>query len=555
MSRAEIPPQAGSIDRWAARTAALATDHGFRAVAAELRELVRRAAAEPPRVAIVGLPSVGKSRLVNELLGVVAVEEAAVSRGSRATVIRAVARPATTLPSFEAAMETSADPAPVPDLVELENPWLRGAGVELVETSGLWSGSQLSDEVSRRIARHSDVAVVVVRARGGMSVQERTLIGELAAAPWVGRTLVAVSMLDELTGDDAEVMARIRALARRTDPRVEVLPVGAGLAAELRGRLTGLAAELRDPENRSSRLLAAITETCETLIAEAARRLDAQAAADERRAEARRAVEQERRAADARWALIGVEFDRRRTELSGRILAECASGRARVMEAARSRLAGAAPDAAWDACVDGLADDLRAAAQETSALTIRTFNETATWLNKQLAELIRPLPREDIQGVVDRARETGTPDLRRAEENLQALATERTDAIATAVLDTGRGVVDVALQLLPLNIPPEASSGLLDRGQSALRGRILKNRGDKALAATDEAVRRFFDRLPDAVTEQVGPYFDELLDLARQHYEAWWRARLEIWSARGAPWERLRAEATDLMNEIRRGTE
>ncbi|GLZ14427.1 hypothetical protein Acsp04_46620 [Actinomadura sp. NBRC 104425] len=544
------PAYADRLAGWLARTADLAADHDLHHVAVELRELVRRDGA-PPRAAVLGQPSVGKSRLVNELLGVTAVAESAVSRRTRPIVIRAAAAPAGELPSIEDALGADA-PAPARDVVELEHPWLRSTGLEIVETPGMGGGPEHVDAASRRTARHSDIAVVVVRARGGMTVPERDLLGELAGAPSVGAVLLLVSMLDELTGDRDQVMARVRALARRIDPRIEVLPAGPDPGAELRARLGELAGALSDPVARSIRLLKTLVGACAALEAHASERLRDHAGAAAERAEALRRIELQRRAADARWAVVEVELDRRRSELRRRVLARCEQARGRVLDAAETRLADAEDlRAAWrDGVLPELEDGLSNAAREVTELAVAEFTDAAERVDAELAEVTGPLPRDELREVVARA-DSGGRGVLDPRPRVEALAAERPQALGAVVLDVCRGLLEVVIQaLLPFGAAPEASGGLLDKGQAALRERLVNRRRAELLAAVRDAIDDFFRGLLDAVDEHAAPCYAELVERARRHHEAWWRARLDTWSDTAAPWARLHVEALRLKEEM-----
>ena len=162
--------------------------------------------AQPIRLAVMGRPNVGKSTLVNRLLGserLLTGPEAGVTRES----------------------------------IELDWNW-RGRKVTLVDTAGLRRKSRISDRVERMSAadslhtlRFAEVAALVLDARDMLEKQDLTIARQIVEE---GRALVLVVNKWDLVQDSAAALAQLRGRQEISLPQVRDVPV-VTLSA-LRGR-------------------------------------------------------------------------------------------------------------------------------------------------------------------------------------------------------------------------------------------------------------------------------------------------------------------------------
>ena len=317
-----------NLDRLVSQVAALAADHGMDYVAVSLRELRGRSDRSPGRVAFVGQISTGKSHLVNQLLGSKLVEESEVPKVFRVITIKCSgASENTHLPSFEESIGKIDEPQSA-DVIELEHPWLCNFGLELYDTPGLWGDTDGQADLTaivRRSALQSDVVVVVVRALGGLNVQERKLLQELAGSSRVSAVMLVISMLDQITGDPDDIMKRARAIAGKISTRIEVF-AGLGrpeIVLDSPARLVALRDRLSDLSRRSLQrpvrviqIARVLVEECDKLAGLASEALAVEAGDESHGEEARRSVKADRYATDARWAAVRLDLEKRRTALS-----------------------------------------------------------------------------------------------------------------------------------------------------------------------------------------------------------------------------------------------
>jgi len=151
----------------------------------------------PLQFAIVGRPNVGKSTLINHLLG-------------------------------EERLLTGPEPGVTRDAIAVA--WRdKGREVRLVDTAGLRRRAQVTDrlekmsaEETRRAVRYAQVVVLVLDARDMLEKQDLTI------ARWVveeGRALVIAANKWDLIDDPRDAMARLRDRLQRSLPQVKGVPV------------------------------------------------------------------------------------------------------------------------------------------------------------------------------------------------------------------------------------------------------------------------------------------------------------------------------------------
>ncbi|MFD0416735.1 GTPase, partial [Streptomyces sp. NPDC127108] len=334
----------------ASQVALLATRAGADGVAELVRRADRRSGSSTARICVVGGTNVGKSRLVNELVGT--------------TCVHVSVRPTSGPPVLVTARETAADATS--DSLEVVVPrvsadsWLVRSGIEFVDTAGWesWSGTREPDsEALARIVVDCDAVVVVTEARRALLATEQARLQALSDTAHHPPLLVAVSKLDEVGDEAAEIMKRVRHLVHRLAPNAPVLaaPVTrtatrpGGSWAErthadevevCRTMLAALSGARERAALRAARRLRLLAATCGLVTDAAARALAAGASPqsntfEERVAEIWRA---RHTAARFRWIVLADQAQERCRKLTEAIAAEARRRRADLIRVLSEKL-------------------------------------------------------------------------------------------------------------------------------------------------------------------------------------------------------------------------
>jgi small GTP-binding protein len=292
--------------------ALLADDFAAEPAQAEVRALRTLLQGPRNRVAVVGSFNVGKSTLVNHLLGDEIIPTSSLPNTSQA--VRAIAgeRPeirvtwpdgrdelcdiaaanwANLQPSDDAAAPTSI-------VVTLDQEWLRAYRLELVDTPGL-NEDIGRFAIARDIAMQSDVVILVVSADAPFSMTERAFLEEEVLARHVPAVNLVVTRLDHAEGQEREVLRAIESRARAVVPRVPVFPgprpgnTGTAEIAHIRSALTAHVTGADRRRDREHQVAARLVDLLNSLLDLASSGAQAENMRDEeRRAQAEQAMSQ-----------------------------------------------------------------------------------------------------------------------------------------------------------------------------------------------------------------------------------------------------------------------
>ncbi|MGA4837821.1 GTPase [Streptomyces sp. G45] len=542
----------------AEQVALLADRAGADSAAAAVRRAYRRAGAPLARICVVGGANVGKSRLVNALVGVDCVPVSVHPVLAPPVAVRA----AGTGPVRAGAEDPHTVLADVP-----ADSWLARAAVELVDTPGWedWRAAQGADGQDRhplaRIVTDCDAVVVVTEARRALLATERARVRALAAAPHSPPLAVVVAKLDEVGDEAGDVLRRVRHAVREAAPEAQVLPgplptpERSDHVEQCRAALTRLTGAHQRAVLRAGRRLRSLVATCD-LVAEASERALADVRwSDPVRDRAARTWHAAHEGARFHWVVIASDLDDRRAALTAAIAAEAGRRRARLgAELAKelAELAGSPEDQGFVR--------LRVVPQTELALhdfeawcgeaVDRALAEDTRWLR---AALLDNRPGEDLfrDLVAPRAGEAlppvslpGAATAARAAEADEAAGWDASwlpEFVATAI----EGVLAPVATGTVARIAGAAGSALvteaLEHGQA--------QRLERTIAALERVVAAAFTEHTARTEERVGQVYGRLAAQARDRDEQWWRLHTAALTARPGSldhWRTLRDEARHL---------
>jgi small GTP-binding protein len=292
--------------------ALLADDSAVEPVQAEIRALRTLLQGARNRVAVVGSFNVGKSTLVNHLLGDEIVPTSSLPNTSQAVRVIAGDRPEirVTWPDGRdevrdiaaanwARLQPSDDAvAPASIVVTLDQEWLRACRLELVDTPGI-NEDIGRFAIARDIAMHSDVVMLVVSADAPFSMTERAFLEEEVLARHVPAVNLVVTRLDHAEGQEREVLRAIESRARAVVPQVPVFPgprpgnTGTAEIAHIRSALTAHVTGAEGRHDREHQVAARLVDLVNSLVDLASSGVQAEnMRAEERRARAEQAMSQ-----------------------------------------------------------------------------------------------------------------------------------------------------------------------------------------------------------------------------------------------------------------------
>jgi small GTP-binding protein len=292
--------------------ASLAEESAVEPAQAEIRALRTLLQGPRHRVAVVGSFNVGKSTLVNHLLGDEIVPTSSLPNTSQAVRVIAGDQPEirVTWPDgrdevrdIGAANWVGLQPsgnavAPASIVVALDQEWLGACRLELVDTPGI-NEDIGRFAIARDIAMHSDVVMLVVSADAPFSLTERAFLEEEVVARHVPAVKLVVSRLDHAEGQEREVLRAIESRARAVVPRVPVFPgprpgnTGTAEIAQIRSALTAHVTGAEGRRDREHQVAARLVDLVNSLVDLASSGVQAEnMRAEERRARAEQAMGQ-----------------------------------------------------------------------------------------------------------------------------------------------------------------------------------------------------------------------------------------------------------------------
>ncbi|MFE2550782.1 dynamin family protein [Streptomyces sp. NPDC059355] len=593
----------------AEQAALLADRAGADSAASLIRRTARRAESPRARICVIGGSNVGKSRLVNELIGAVCVPVSVHATEGPPVVVRpyaaesgkaasqesgepggAAGSDGSTGPAGPAGSGQSAGSEPAAAspgsgdrgpaglrTVRVEVPsgsWPARTGVELVDTPGWegWSGVRKPDTAAlARIVGDCDVVVVVTEARRAMLATEQARIKALAADPHSPPLAVVVTKLAEVEDEAADILRRVNHLVSVLAPEALVLPGpvpapgAAPGAAEpdgvdpLRAVLGHLAGIRLRRALRTVRRLHLLAATC-ALVEEAAGRALADVyRPDPVRARAAQIWHTAHESARFHWIVLSADAGEWRATLVQTIAAE-----------ARRRRAAAARELA--ARFSRMLDT----PQEQHFIRLHAIPHTAEALQQFEAW---------ITEAVDRALEDDTRRLRAAllrnrpgEELFQGLAAPDAGRIVPAAALPGVAeeaaaaesqnatgwdaswlpeFVGTAIESVLTPMSAEVVGQIAGAAGTALVTEALEHgqaeRRERAIDDLERIVEAAFAEQVARTEARIGQVYDHLLSRARDRDEQWWRLHTTAVAAQPESldhWRSLQSTARTLSRSV-----
>ncbi|MFF3649633.1 hypothetical protein ACFYXV_13385 [Streptomyces sp. NPDC002181] len=569
----------------AERVALLADRAGADSAASLIRRTARRAESPRARICVIGGSNVGKSRLVNELVGAACVPVSVHATDGPPVVVRPfTAGPAESGhpadPEAAAAPAAPRDPGDPGDpgpaglrTVRIEVPsgsWAARTGVELVDTPGWegWSGVRQPDTAAlARIVGDCDVVVVVTEARRAMLATEQARIKALAAAPHSPPLAVVVTKPAEVEDEAADIMRRVNHLVSVLAPEALVLagPVPVPGAAEpdgvdpLRAVLGHLAGIRLRRALRTIRRLHLLAATCDLVEQAAGRALADLDRPDPVRTRAAEVWHTAHESARFHWIVLSAEAGEWRATLVQTIAAEARRRRAATARELAARFSGmletpeeqhfirlhAIPYTAealqhFEAWITGTVD--RALEEDIRRL------RAALLRNRPGEELFQGLAAPGAGRVVPAATLPGVAEEAAASESRNATGWDASwlpEFVGTAI----ESVLTPLSAEIVGQIAGAAGTALvteaLEHGQAERRERAIDDLERIVEAAFTEQVAR--------TEARVGQVYDHLLSRARDRDEQWWRLHTTAVAAQPESldhWRSLQSTARTLSRSV-----
>ncbi|MFE3554965.1 GTPase [Streptomyces sp. NPDC059193] len=574
--RPQDEPRREPVGELAERVALLADQAGADSAASLIRRAARRAESPLARICVIGGSNVGKSRLVNELVGTDCLPVSVRPTKGPPVVVRPAPAAAAADPGpADHPGPESSDPAQ-PHTVRVPVPadsWLARAGVELVDTPGWegWSGVRQPDTAAlARIVADGDVVVVVTEARRAMLATEQARIKALAAAPHTPPLAVVVTKLDEVEDEAADIMRRVRHLVGILAPEALVEPgpvrTSGTESAEtadgidrLRSVLAQLAGVRLRRALRTIRRLYLLAATCDLVEEAAARALADADRSDPVRARAAQIWHTAHESARFHWIVLSADVGDWRAALVAAIAAEARRRRAAATRELASRLSGMleTPEEQHFIRLHTIPYTAEALQCFESWITVtvdRVLEQDTRRLrdillrNRPGEELFQGLAAPDTRRIVPTAALPGVADTAAAAESQNATGWDASwlpEFVGTAI----ESVLTPVSTEVVAQIAGAAGTALvteaLEHGQAERRERTIDDLERIVEAAFTEQVAR-----TDA---RIGQVYDRLLSEARDRDEQWWRLHTTAVAARPdsfGHWNSLRGTARSLSRAV-----
>ncbi|MFF4100426.1 hypothetical protein [Streptomyces sp. NPDC001903] len=590
----------------AERVALLADRAGADSAASLIRRTARRAESPRARICVVGGSNVGKSRLVNELIGAVCVPVSVHPTDGPPVLVRpyvaesAEAEPGE--PGGAAGSDGSTDPAgqagsgqsagsgppaappgsgdPGPTglrTVRVEVPsgsWAARTGVELVDTPGWegWSGVRQPDTAAlARIVGDCDAVVVVTEARRALLATEQARIKALATAPHSPPLAVVVTKLAEVDDEAADIMRRVNHLVPGLAPEALVLPgpvpapgaaPGAGEADgvdPLRAVLGHLAGIRLRRALRTIRRLHLLAATC-ALVEEAAGRALAEVdRPDPVRSRAAQIWHTAHESARFHWIVLSADAGEWRAVLVQTIAAEARKRRAaaaRELAARFSRMLETPQEQHF----------IRLHAIPYTAEALQRFEAWITEAVDQALEddtrrlraaLLRNRPGEELfQGLAapDAGRVVPAAALPWVAEEAAAAESQNAAGWDASWLPE---FVGTAIESVVTPMSAEAVGRIAGAAGTALVTEALEHgqaeRRERAIDDLERIVEAAFTEQVARTEARIGQVYDHLLSRARDRDEQWWRLHTTAVAAQPESldhWRSLQSTARTLSRSV-----
>jgi hypothetical protein len=407
---------------WLREARLLAEQHGLDPLLGTLNGLSLQRGQTALKVAVLGEFNRGKSTLINTLIGrsVLPVGRLPVTRTAvrlrdgSADALRLVwpdgrqdQRRLDDEDAWSGLLGVDPDPAdgaapssdePQPTvIVDVAGSWLRGLGIDLVDTPGSNSGGARQLEQVRQAAASADVALFVVSAISPLGTSERRLLEEEALCRHVPCVSVALTMLDLVDpAEREEAVRQTRARVAELSGHIHVLaapaPDGKGPELDaLRALLEGFARDSDRARWRDRRIAATLADHCDTMVRIAGEAMALARLSDEERVAQVAAAEADRDRGERAWDQLRIDLTARRIE-HGRLLRDLVQNeRQSMLEYLHNELERAGDPRTWwerDLPLQ-LRRDLEVTARKTERAVLGRLAGDSAWLD---SEVRRRLP-------------------------------------------------------------------------------------------------------------------------------------------------------------------
>lgn len=577
-------PPGESLRELAERVALLADQAGADSAASLIRRAARRAESPLARICVIGGSNVGKSRLVNELIGTDCLPVSVHPTTGPPVVVRPA--PEAEAEEADSAAAGPADAGPAqPHTVRIRVPadsWPARAGIELVDTPGWegWSGVRQPDTAAlARIVADGDVVVVVTEARRALLATEQARIKALAAAPHTPPLAVVVTKLGEVGDEAADILRRVHHLVGMLAPEALVVPgpvrtpgtSSANGAADtardgepdgidrVRAVLAQLAGVRLRRALRTIRRLYLLAATCDLVEEAAARALADADRSDPVRARAAEIWHTAHESARFHWIVLSADVGEWRAALVSAIAAEARKRRTAAARELAARFSGMleTPEEQHFIRLHTIPYTAEALQGFESWITVtvdRVLEEDTRRLrdvllrNRPGEELFQGLAAPRAGRIVPTAALPGVAGTAAAAESQNATGWDASwlpEFVGTAI----ESVLTPVSTEVVAQIAGAAGTALvteaLEHGQAERRERTIDDLERIVEAAFTEQVAR--------TEARIGQVYDRLLSEARDRDEQWWRLHTTAVAARPdsfGHWRSLRSTARSLGRSV-----
>ncbi|MFB7052295.1 GTPase [Streptomyces vinaceus] len=563
----------------AEQVALLADRAGADSAASLIRRTARRAESPRARICLIGGSNVGKSRLVNELVGAACVPVSVHPTDGPPVLVR----PFTAGPDGPAGSGHAAGPgdAPAPGdpepaglrTVRVEVPsgsWAARTGVELVDTPGWegWSGVRQPDTAAlARVVGDCDVVVVVTEARRAMLATEQARIKALAAAPHSPPLAVVVTKPAEVEDEAPDILRRVNHLVSVLAPEALVLsgPVPAPGAGEpdgidpLRSVLGHLAGIRLRRALRTIRRLHLLAATC-ALVDEAAERALADVhRPDPVRTRAAQIWHTAHESARFHWIVLSADAGDWRATLVQTIAAEARGRRAATARELAARFSAMleTPEEQHFIRLHAIPYTAEALQHFEAWITEAVDRALEEDIRRLRAALLRNRPGEELfQGLAAPGAGRVVPAAALPPVAEEAAAAESRNATGWDASWLPE-FVGTAIESVLTPMSAEVVGQIAGAAGTALVTEALEHgqaeRRERAIDDLERIVEAAFTEQVARTEARIGQVYDRLLGQAQERDEQWWRLHTTAVAAQPESldhWRSLRSTARTLSRAV-----
>ncbi|WP_171060226.1 GTPase [Streptomyces montanus] len=575
----------------AARVGALARRAGLGTTATALDTLVTRLSKPTRRIGFVGRTCVGKSHLINQLIGQDVLDTGEVPTTTRCHLLR----------------PSSADDAgpvgPAWITVPCDHSWLVDERLELVDmpgidveaderfaglgSSGLFEGRRaVAAKDVQQVVDHAlagcDVVVLVTSATQPLPRTDQAILKNLVDSSAVQALMVVVTMTDQVKGQTEDVLRRIRRLAGDIAPGCAVLtaPTGTGdprtdqaLRQGIREALQSAGSGAQLLPLRMQRLTESLRNTVHAIARMALDGLADESLAQAERAARQNALERERLVFSAAWTSARHELLTAAEAAHEEIREEARRARTKAVALLEQTIrTHQDPLAVWDSHIPfalrtELADfanlALSTARSSLRAAVVAAFDRLSEALEHESGSgpgsgsgvesgiehdvdaYLALLDDMDVEAALAADVDAPIPD--------GLTPASRAHARLRLLFEGTGAVLDLALNLAFSALPvARVVTAPLVFVEQKLADRSVAARRDVAIAHVPDAVQDAFDACLGSFRAEIDTVYRRCADLLESSSDDWWNRQAEALTVDGgAEWRDIRSQALALAEEIR----